>query len=226
MMKRILFIGAAYVDTLLYLPTYPLEDSKVRADQLEYRRGGNTPNSAVVLSQLLNGQCCLLSALGSVEDAQFFINDLQRYQVDTSVCVYRSGLSMPSSYIIVGKESGTRTIVSYNQVPELTLDELCHAYLQLLERYGVDALDWVHIEGRNTETIQSFIQWLRGRPHVPRISLECEKPKRPGLIELLPLMDVVFFSRLFAESIQVSLEEGETVASAFLKQIQRQCRPG
>ncbi|RKP05547.1 Ribokinase-like protein [Thamnocephalis sphaerospora] len=228
--QHVLFVGAAYVDTLLYLPAYPQEDSKVPAEARELRRGGNAPNSAVTLAQFPARSSHLAAALGDESESRFFLADLTRNDVDVSACVHRPGLPAPSSYILVGREAGSRTVISYNRVPELTLEELCTAYQRLSD--GCDGgISWVHFEGRNPFAVQAFVHWLRKLPVQPRISAECEKPNRPGLRELLPLVDVVFFSRLFAEAVLQSSGVADTASGrvpgeVFLHHIRTQCRPG
>lgn len=55
MNKTILVVvGACAVDTILTVPHYPEEDSKLRAVSVTKRRGGNGPNSLEVLLQLVD----------------------------------------------------------------------------------------------------------------------------------------------------------------------------
>lgn len=51
---RLIAVGACAIDTILQVPHFPKEDSKLRATSLTKRRGGNSPNSLEVLQQLLN----------------------------------------------------------------------------------------------------------------------------------------------------------------------------
>lgn len=48
---EIFVFGAIYKDVILHVNEYPKEDSKVRADSVEYRRGGNGANTIDVLAQ-------------------------------------------------------------------------------------------------------------------------------------------------------------------------------
>lgn len=47
-------VGACAIDTILTMPRYPEEDSKLRALSFRRRRGGNTPNTLEVLQQLID----------------------------------------------------------------------------------------------------------------------------------------------------------------------------
>lgn len=51
-MFQIVGIGAVYQDTILNVPFYPSEDSKLQATSVESRIGGNVFNTLAILSQL------------------------------------------------------------------------------------------------------------------------------------------------------------------------------
>ncbi|KAI9598699.1 Ribokinase-like protein [Syncephalis fuscata] len=240
----IMLVGAFYVDTLLHLAEYPAEDSKVPSLAIEERRGGNGGNSATVLAQFPARCVFLVSSLGDVDKSQHYLNELAKNHVDTEGCAYRPGLSLPSAMVLISRKTNTRTIISYRRVPELTLDELQNAYRLTFDKanqqstalaqakQGRQTVDWVHLEGRNVPTIVAFAKWLRALDGSssssssllpPRcISQEFESPGRVGLNELLPLVDVALFSRLYAEKATPDTTDGV----AFLKHISQQCRPG
>ena len=50
---RLVAVGACSIDTILTVPQFPEEDSKLRATSFTRRRGGNTPNTLEVLQQLV-----------------------------------------------------------------------------------------------------------------------------------------------------------------------------
>ena len=51
---RLVAVGSCAVDSILEVPRYPEEDSKLRATSFTKRRGGNTPNTLEVLQQLVD----------------------------------------------------------------------------------------------------------------------------------------------------------------------------
>ena len=123
------------------MPQFPSEDSKLRATALQVRRGGNCSNTLDVLQQLLaapslvkqhsNGlKAHLVSCL---PDAQATATHkiLSSFgpanageNIDFSYCLYRGGYTEPaSSYIIRSGETGSRTIVNFNDLPEMTAAE-------------------------------------------------------------------------------------------------------
>ncbi|KAK7955049.1 pfkB family kinase [Apiospora saccharicola] len=209
-MLNLVCVGACYLDTILSVPHFPEEDSKLRATSLSVRRGGNCPNSLEVLQQLLKAQqegeghkvvrpyliSCLPSAEGpaSARVRDSFGPDSP---VDFTRCIYREQHDQPaSSYIIRSEAAGTRTLVNYNDLPEMTVLEF---------QAAIDGLDrqddmWVHFEGRIPETTLSCIQYIRHAVPKARVSVEVEKPGREGLQQLAAEADVVVYSKSWAES--------------------------
>lgn len=124
------------------------------------RRGGNCPNSLEVLQQLLKAQeqqqegyqvqvrPYLISCLPSAEapaSARVRESFGPDSPVDFTRCIYRAQHDQPaSSYIIRSEATGTRTLVNYNDLPEMTVHEF---------QAAIDGLDrqhdmWVHFEVR------------------------------------------------------------------------------
>ncbi|KAK4192885.1 Ketohexokinase [Podospora australis] len=223
-MKHLILVGACYLDTILTVPQFPEEDSKLRAKALQVRRGGNCPNTLEVLQQLLISSdaqhhqdrvhirpylvSCLpdrdaaatdkiLSSFGGGRDGG---DDENAVLVDFSHCLYRKGHDEPaSSYIIRSIQNGSRTIVNYNDLPEMTTDE----FKGIADAFAAEHSDeesWWHFEGRIPETTLGCIQYLRRILPKSTISVEVEKPNREGLVELAAEADTVFYSKSWAES--------------------------
>ncbi|KAF2731013.1 ketohexokinase [Polyplosphaeria fusca] len=210
-MQHIIAVGAVYIDTILTVPHFPGEDQKLRATSLTRRRGGNTANTLEVLQQLLDiydgdreatephlHLLSVLPAKGS-ESANFIQDSLKGVELDSSV-IYREGAcEAASSYIIKSQDSGTRTIVNYNELPEMTLDEFV-AKVKPITSPGTKN-GWYHFEGRIPDVLLPCFRYIRSsRDHCDfKISVEVEKPGREGLPALAAEADVVFFSKLWAE---------------------------
>ncbi|KAG5802167.1 hypothetical protein H9Q74_013258 [Fusarium xylarioides] len=92
--------------------------------------------------------------------------------------------------------SGSRTLVNYNDLLEMTEDE----FGNIARGFNPGQGTWWHFEGRIPDTIQSCIRLLRNVLPKATISVEIEKPGREGLPELAAEADVVFYSRSWAES--------------------------
>ncbi|KAL4907426.1 hypothetical protein BDW74DRAFT_176195 [Aspergillus multicolor] len=197
-------VGACYVDTILTTPHYPREDDKLRASSISRRRGGNCPNTLEVLQQLVAPSSsgaktplnlvAVLPAKESIASKQ--IRDAFEPQVSLSHCIYRGEFQEPaSSYIIKSQASGSRTIVNYNELPEMRLEEFVH----MVDELGTDA-GWYHFEGRIPDVTLACIRYLRQQYPNVKISVEVEKPGREGLQELAEEADVVFYSKSWAQA--------------------------
>ncbi|KPM36989.1 hypothetical protein AK830_g9581 [Neonectria ditissima] len=187
------------------VPFFPSEDSKLRATALNIRRGGNCLNSIQVLEQLLTEaerdtvQPYLVSCLPNVSSpaTQRIIESFgPTSNVDFRHCIYREeNTEAASSYIIRSIESGSRTLVSYNDLPEMTIEE----FEPIARSFTPDRETWWHFEGRIPDVTLQCIRLLRDVLPKAQISIEVEKPGRGGLSELAAEADVIFYSRSWAE---------------------------
>lgn len=128
------------------------------------RRGGNCPNTLEVLQQLIEGKNkdkqqqqqlkdekhasspVLIAVLPAASSpASQFIRDSLGPAVDVTHCLYREAHTEPaSSYIIKSRTSGSRTIVNYNELPEMTSAEFGAAVEKL--DIGDGSGRWFHFE--------------------------------------------------------------------------------
>ncbi|KAI8344701.1 Ribokinase-like protein [Chlamydoabsidia padenii] len=226
-MINVLLVGQIYLDTILYMDAYPKEDTKLRARDMEQRRGGNICNTAEVLSQFPRLNPHVMSCLGTKEASSQLVSSLEEMGVKTNCCIYRN-TPLPSSYIIQSASSGTRTIISCNKTADLSKEEFIHKF-DTASMTFVDQqvpYSWVHFEGRNIDNVVQQIDWLESKAIQEgwrsqlTISVELEKPDRPDIDLLLPKGDVVFFSKLFAQTRNYSHPRD------FLQSIQPQCKSG
>jgi ketohexokinase len=131
---------------------YPEEDEKLRAASVTRRRGGNCPNTLEVLQQLTqhapSNQSPTLDLI-SVLPARYSVASEQirsafEPRVRLDHCIYREQFTEPaSSYIIKSQSTGSRTIVNYNELPEMTVEE----FSQITDDLG-SRTAWFHFEVR------------------------------------------------------------------------------
>lgn len=184
---RILGIGIATLDIVNELDSYPAEDEEVRALAQHVRRGGNATNTLVVLSQL--GHACRWGGvLVDEPDGDRIRADLQRHGIDFSGCRRLTEGKVPTSYIVLSRRTGSRTIVHHRDLPEFDYEDFARLPLDV---------DWLHLEGRNIPEARRMLDRARSlRAGLP-CSLEVEKP-RPEIESVLHLPEVLMFSRAFA----------------------------
>ncbi|CAO3653742.1 unnamed protein product [Mucor hiemalis] len=156
-----------------------------------------------------------MSAVGSRETTNHIINLLRGrniYLLDETI-LYRDNATTPSSTIIQNQSAGSRTIISHANLQDITCDE----FKQIFEKINDTNRWWVHFEGRNIENTLQQIDYLHHKATVENwrdkltISVELEKPERENIHLLIERGDVVFFSRVFAES------HGFSDSKSFLK---------
>lgn len=205
-MARILGIGIATLDIINVVDGYPPEDAEVRAIRQRVRRGGNCTNTLAVLSQL-GHRCAWGGVLAEEPDSRHILDDLNHYRIDLrAVRTLRQG-KVPTSYIILNRRNGSRTIVHYRDLPEFGYEDFARIDLQ--------DYHWLHFEGRNVAETRRMLERARERtPAAPR-SVEIEKP-RPDIELLFTHADVLLFSRHFAAA------RGYTDPERFLRDIERE----
>ncbi|CAG8467587.1 6950_t:CDS:2 [Paraglomus occultum] len=205
---KILAIGTAYEDTILYVEKFPPEDGKQRAQKVEKRRGGNAGNTLTILSQFPNFQSYFMASMASEEASNFLINDFEKHGIQTSACIFRqNAFHSPVAYIIQAEETSSRTIINYNSIEELTSAEFGEKFDELCDGETMSSLigdvpfHWIHFEGRNVEETAKMMDYVDTKPWRSRtvVSVELEKPHRHGLEHLMRRADVIFFSKVFAE---------------------------
>lgn len=189
-MARILATGIATLDIINEVASYPEEDAEVRTLSQCIRRGGNASNTLCVLSQL-GHQSYLAATLINEADSQVIEADLNRYQINTQFCPRLNEGKMPTSYITLNRQTGSRTIVHHRDYPELSFAAFQHIDLS--------QFDWLHFEGRNISELDKILKYCRQKaPNVP-ISLEIEKP-REDIESLFDWADWLFFSCHYAKA--------------------------
>ena len=201
---HIYFVGAICKDIILHVDEYPSEDEKIHTSNVESRRGGNSGNSLQVLCQLNTlKKIYFLGAFGgSVEDS--LTQDLLEKGICLDYSVFRPQVENSSSWII--STGVSRTVINYNPVKDMTLDEfsICKSSLH-------SSRNWFHFEGRNISETYLMITYLQSRANYPiTISIEFEKGDRANIDSLIPLADILFFSSSFVK------KKGYETAQEFL----------
>ncbi len=215
-MANILGIGIATLDIVNHVAAWPAEDAEVRAQAQDVRRGGNTTNTLVVLSQL-GHRCRWAGTLADDTSSATIRDDLAQYGIDTHHVQQIPGAHAPTSYIALNVHNGSRTIIHYRDLPEYGLDAF--------RRIDLRELDWLHAEGRNVASVTEMLKHARQQcPQLP-LSVEIEKP-REHIEQLCGLADLLIYSRHYALH-QLGAEapsSPEAAAGAFLRH-QRQRAP-
>lgn len=203
-MSFILVTGNATLDISNLVAHYPSEDEEMRALHQWVSTGGNGANMAKVLAAHAH-RCDLCGVIAQNSDGDHIFADLSSKAVGLEYVVRQPGAT-PVSYITLNQQNGSRTIVHYRDLPELSAGDF--------RRIPVGHYDWLHFEGRNVGELAKMLAYARENLYDQPVSLEIEKV-RDGLEELVPQVDLVMFPRAYAQA------QGFQEAESFLRDRQQ-----
>ncbi|MDX1812629.1 MAG: PfkB family carbohydrate kinase, partial [Gammaproteobacteria bacterium] len=187
-MAKILGVGIATLDIINHVDHYPHEDEEMRALSQRFCRGGNVTNTLSVLSQL-NHNCYWAGVLCNDNDVKYITDDLTRNKINFDHCLTLNEGKVPTSYITLNEQNGSRTIVHYRDLPELNFEAF--------QKIPLADFDWIHFEAREPTENLKMISWLKQNwPEIP-VSIEIEK-NRPNIESLCQAADLYLYSKHFA----------------------------
>ncbi|GAB2227657.1 hypothetical protein Droror1_Dr00009484 [Drosera rotundifolia] len=190
--RIILGCGALTVDFLATVDNYPKPDDKIRSTSMKVQGGGNVGNALTCAARLgLNPR--IISKVADDAQGRSILDELRADGVDTSFIVISREGNSPFTYVIVDKETRTRTCIHTPGYPPLVPDELPDTNLNL----ALIGASVVYLDGRLHETasIAAREANLRGIP----ILVDAEK-KREGLDDLLKFATYVVCSARFPQA--------------------------
>lgn len=122
-MNKIVGIGACVMDTLYNIPTFPKEDTKLRATGSK-PAGGGPVATGLVAAQKLGVQTGYIGVLSDDNGGAFLKKDFEKYGVDTSLIKTEVGYRSFTSVIWLALDSTSRTCVfDKGNLPELSLSD-------------------------------------------------------------------------------------------------------
>ena len=137
-MNKIVGIGACVFDTLYNIPTYPKEDTKMRAISSK-AAGGGPAATGLVAAQKLGEQTAFIGVLSDDSGGAFLKKDFEKYGVDTSFVEVKSGYRSFASVLWLTADTAARTCVfDKGDLPALVLDGEQKAAIRNAEILMVD----------------------------------------------------------------------------------------
>lgn len=122
-MADIVGIGAAVMDTLYRLPSYPVEDTKTRATSSKPAGGGPVATGLVAASKL-GVTADYIGVLSDDSGGVFLKQDFEKYGVGTDLVDVKTGYRSFTSVLWLAADSATRTCVfDKGDLPPLVLSE-------------------------------------------------------------------------------------------------------
>ena len=122
-MAKIVGIGANVFDTLYNIPTYPTEDTKMRATASKTAGGGPVATGLVAASKL-GEETAYIGVLSDDNGGKFLKEDFEKYGVATDLIDVKSGYRSFASVLWLCADTTTRTCVfDKGDLPPLELNE-------------------------------------------------------------------------------------------------------
>ena len=137
-MAKIVGIGANVFDTLYNIPTYPTEDTKMRATASK-TAGGGPVATGLVAAQKLGEQTAYIGVLSDDNGGQFLKKDFEKYGVETDLIDVKSGYRSFASVLWLCADTTTRTCVfDKGDLPPLVLNKAQKQAVKSAEMLMVD----------------------------------------------------------------------------------------
>ncbi len=143
-MAKIVGIGANVFDTLYNIPTYPSEDTKMRATASK-TAGGGPVATGLVAARKLGEQTAYIGVLSDDNGGKFLKEDFEKYGVDTHLIEVKSGYRSFASVLWLCADTATRTCVfDKGNLPPLKLDDrqkkaICDAEILMVDGNEMEA---------------------------------------------------------------------------------------
>lgn len=205
-MIKVVGIGANVHDTLIVLPEYPTEDTKLRANSKLSVGGGPCATGLVACAKL--GQSCAF--LGNVSDdasGKFLIADFEKYGVETKYMTAKENCDAFVSYVMLSEKTASRTIVfDKGNVPPLCLNDeqkqaICDADILMVDGNDLAAA----IEGASI-----------AREHGTKVLYDAGG-LYDGVLDLLPLCDIIIPSEEYALAVTGTHDASDAAGILFEK---------
>lgn len=137
-MSKIVGIGACVFDTLYNIPSYPKEDTKLRATASK-TAGGGPVATGLVAAQKLGVDTAYIGILSDDNGGKYLLEDFQKYGVKTDLVVIKSGHRSFASVLWLCTDTATRTCVfDKGNLPPLMLNDVQRQAIRDAELLMVD----------------------------------------------------------------------------------------
>lgn len=145
-MAKIVGIGANVCDTLYTVPTYPTEDTKMRATDV-MQSGGGPCATGLVAAAKLGADCAYIGNLTDDSAGVFLKQDMEKYNVSTEYVNVIGGCASFTSTIWLCSDTKSRTCVFHRgTIPSLALndeqrDAIASANVLMIDGNEMDAAE-------------------------------------------------------------------------------------
>lgn len=175
------------MDTLITVPHYPTEDTKLRALSSKPAGGGPVATGLVAAAKL-GAETAYVGVLSDDSAGDFLLADFQKYGVSTEQVKVESGYRSFTSVIWLSEESASRTCVfDKGNLPPLTLDAA--------QKAAIANADLLMVDGNELDAAVEAA--TIARENGTRVLYDCGG-LYPNVDRLLALTDIMIPSEEFA----------------------------
>ena len=186
-MARIVGIGACVYDTLYNIPTYPTEDTKMRAVSSK-AAGGGPVATGLVAAQKLGVDTAYLGVLSDDNGGVFLKQDFEKYGVETDLIEIKKGYRSFASVLWLCADSATRTCVfDKGDLPALVLNDR--------QKQAIANAELLMVDGNELDAAVEAAQYAR--KHGTKVLYDCGG-LYPNVERLLANTDIMIPSEEFA----------------------------
>lgn len=186
-MSKIVGIGACVMDTLVTVPQYPAEDTKLCATASK-QAGGGPVATGLVAAAKLGESSCFIGALADDAGGRFLMDDFQKYGMSTELITVQAGYRSFASTIWLSEATASRTCVfDRGNVPPLTLTDT--------QKQAIADAALLMVDGNELEAAIEAAKWAR--QNGVRVLYDAGG-QYPGVERLLPWVDILIPSEEFA----------------------------
>ena len=187
MKARIVGIGANVFDTLVTVPRYPAEDTKLRASSVK-ECGGGPCATGLVAAAKLGVTSAYIGALAEDGGGAFLMSDMKRFGMPVDCVKTVAGSTSFCSYVWLSEESTSRTCVFCKEnLPAYTLDEA--------QKEAIREADVLMVDGND---LKNAIEGAKVAKAAGTKVLYDAGGLYEGIDELLPLADILIPSEEFS----------------------------
>ena len=179
-------IGANVCDTLITIPHYPKEDTKIRATSVKICGGGPCA-TGLVASSKLGAKCAFIGTLANDEAGRFLLDDMKRFNIDISFVELKEGASF-TSFIWISEKEKTRTCVfNKDGLPAFTLSDA--------QKQAIADAKVLLVDGNELE---NAIEGAKTAKKNGTLVIYDAGGLYPGVEKLLPYVDILIPSEEFS----------------------------
>jgi len=121
---RIFSTGTIFLTHSLDLPSHPVPGTASRAQAVSTSRGGNAGHVLGFLAALPGAvEPMLIASLGASSDGNRLRDELEAGGVRTKYCKIWPGLGVPSAWVIHARDTGEKTVINHNPLPEVSHED-------------------------------------------------------------------------------------------------------